>query len=183
MSVALLFIDIETLGVTPDSAIWEVAAARVEDGRIQGTMSTFVKHNPDAIDPDLPPSFQVDYRKRYDPETAQPPRKVLDTITRYAEGRAIVCGSNPGFDTRMLEALAGAHGVPPPPWHYHPIDVPTLVHGYLLGRGINPTPPWKSDFLSRIIGVDPDQFDRHTAMGDVEWVMAQWDAVMGGAAR
>lgn len=23
-------------------------------------------------------------------------------------------------------------------------------------------------------------YARHTAMGDVQWVMAQWDAIMGG---
>ena len=41
-------------------------------------------------------------------------------------------------------------------------------------------PPWSSDGLSSAVGVDPEQFERHTAMGDVRWVMAQWDAVMGG---
>jgi hypothetical protein len=43
------------------------------------------------------------------------------------------------------------------------------------------TPPWDSEALSRALGVDPDTFARHTAMGDVRWAMAIHDQVMGGA--
>lgn len=39
-------------------------------------------------------------------------------------------------------------------------------------------PPWDSDDLSRVVGVDPDQFDRHTALGDARWARAIYDTVM-----
>lgn len=42
-------------------------------------------------------------------------------------------------------------------------------------------PPWDSEAVSRAVGVNPDDFERHTAMGDVRWAMAIYDAVMGGA--
>jgi hypothetical protein len=29
---------------------------------------------------------------------------------------------------------------------------------------------------------DPDQFDRHTALGDARWAKAMFEAVMGGPA-
>jgi hypothetical protein len=70
----------------------------------------------------------------------------------------------------------------PDPWHYHLIDVENLVAGYLAARGELIPPPWKSDQLSAAVGVDPNDFGRHTAMGDVLWTRAQWDAVMGARA-
>ena len=41
------------------------------------------------------------------------------------------------------------------------------------------TPPWDSDALSRAVGVNPDDFDRHTALGDARWAKAMYEAVMG----
>jgi hypothetical protein len=87
-------------------------------------------------------------------------------------------------------------------WHYHVIDVEALAAGYLaairqdaaeLGYHDRPdTPqyehegnleiarlPWKSDSLSRAVGVEPDDFDRHTALGDARWAKAIYEAVMG----
>lgn len=37
--------------------------------------------------------------------------------------------------------------------------------------------PIDSEAISREVGVDPDKFDRHTALGDVLWARAIWDAV------
>jgi hypothetical protein len=31
--------------------------------------------------------------------------------------------------------------------------------------------------LSRALGVDPDAYDRHTALGDARWVRAQYDTI------
>jgi hypothetical protein len=58
-------------------------------------------------------------------------------------------------------------------WHYHLIDVEALIAGRLAIA-----PPWKSDDLSRAIGVEPpsDQ-DRHTAIGDARWVKQMYEAV------
>jgi hypothetical protein len=67
-----------------------------------------------------------------------------------------------------------------PTWHYYPQDFVTLTVGYLAGQG-KPVPPlpWRSDDLSRLIGVEPpgDQ-DRHTALGDATWAARVWDAIM-----
>ena len=99
-------------------------------------------------------------------------------------------GAVPNFDTERLALLLRAHGFEPP-WHYHLIDVENLAVGYLAGRGDNPAPdaigrhvslPWDSNALSLAVGVDPDRFARHTAMGDVLWARAIYDTVMGGVA-
>lgn len=73
-----------------------------------------------------------------------------------------------------------------PPWHYHLIDVENLAVGWLAALPLGDprrdalTLPWNSDDMSRAVGVDPDRFKRYTAMGDVRWAMAIYDAVMGG---
>lgn len=41
-----------------------------------------------------------------------------------------------------------------------------------------PDLPWDSDNLSRMVGVDPDRFDRHTAMGDALWTQAIYDRIV-----
>ena len=48
----------------------------------------------------------------------------------------------------------------------------------MTGIKVLPGLPWNSDTLSNAVNVDPERFDRHTAMGDVRWVMAQYDRIM-----
>jgi hypothetical protein len=42
-------------------------------------------------------------------------------------------------------------------------------------------PPWDSEVLSRAVGVDPNAYERHTALGDARWARDIYDAVTGGA--
>lgn len=175
----LLFLDTETVGINPAAPIWEIAAVRIEPTGSATHFETLVAHDPGDWLLTLPKLFVDDYKKRYDADQAAHPRVAVERLAKITEG-AIVCGSNPSFDIERLERLAYQQQLPEPfGWHYHPFDIPTLAHGYLLGRGIAPAPPWKSDFLSRIVGVDPADFDRHTAMGDCEWTLAMWKAVTG----
>lgn len=45
------------------------------------------------------------------------------------------------------------------------------------------TPPWRSDDLSRLCGVEPPtKEERHTALGDARWVKRWYDHIIGGAA-
>lgn len=98
-----------------------------------------------------------------------------------------LCGAVPSFDEERLRRLLRSRGVVPR-WHYHLIDVEALAAGYVIGRCQSPIaqatsdevarPPWKSNDLSRAVGVDPDQFDRHTALGDARWAKAIYERVM-----
>ncbi len=106
---------------------------------------------------------------------------VLAEVERLTRG-AVLHGSNPSFDMETLGARMRAAGICPS-WHYHPEDVATLAHGWLLGAG-KPVPrrpdgTVKSDDISRACGVDPDLFDRHTALGDCRWMRALYDVVTG----
>lgn len=170
----LLFLDVETLGLQEDSPIWEIALLHVTaHGQMREKWTCFVKHDPRLMDPQLPDAFIEDYNKRFVGSRALDPIEAFDAVSHFAEG-SHVCGSNPSFDMERIEKLDPARTMA---WHYHPLDIPTLVHGYLLGKGVAPAPPWKSDYLSRIVGVDPADFDRHTAMGDCLWTFAMWEAV------
>lgn len=60
------------------------------------------------------------------------------------------------------------------PWHYHHADI-----GSILGGALRRPPQWDSAELSRAIGVDPDKYPRHTALGDAQWVLDRYDAVYG----
>lgn len=112
-------------------------------------------------------------------------------------------GAVPSFDERFVtKALRKGNGVHC--WHYQPIDVETLAVGWILGMseatatlsaaaGEGTTsgerelaevaellrmPPWDSETISNVIGVNPDLFERHSALGDCRWAEAIWDLIM-----
>lgn len=106
----------------------------------------------------------------YDAPAVGDVHRILDVLPQIAEltsGRAIIHGSNPSFDTDMLARGMGEMGFEPT-WHYHPEDVPSVARGWLLGRG--DWAPRKSDVISSCCGIDPDDYDRHSALGDCRWL-------------
>ena len=113
---------------------------------------------------------------------ARPEIDVMIDIEELTRGAHLV-GAVPGFDAEVLAARMRAHGICPA-WHYHLQDFETLIAGYLAGQG-KPVPllPWRSDDLSRLIGVEPPEpGERHTAIGDATWGARVWDAIMGAPA-
>lgn len=87
------------------------------------------------------------------------------------------------FDEHTLWDLLRANGECPM-WHYHIIDVEALAAGWLRwqsdqAKRVFAQPPWKSTDLSLAVGVNPDSFARHSAMGDARWAKAIYEAVMG----
>ena len=103
---------------------------------------------------------------------------------------AHLVGAVISFDEERLRRLLRRHRACPS-WHYHLIDVEALAAGWLAcetgytesvgtpAEGFDPRPPWDSNALSAAVGVEPDKFDRHTALGDAYWARAIHDAVMG----
>lgn len=120
-------------------------------------------------------------------------------FARITRGLHLV-GAVVSFDAERLGRLLRAQGQLPE-WHYHLIDVEALGVGYLSAMIASArrdtqwessdvprwhdeaaaviAPPWKSDDLSRALGVVPGQFDKHTALGDARWARAMYEAVMG----
>jgi DNA polymerase III epsilon subunit-like protein len=185
----LLFLDTETTGLGRDDEVWEIAAV-LRDDNGERTFHAFIDHD-EGKAAALPEPFRANYLARYNERVAITPRDAVAVLSEMCAGRPQVVGAVPSFDTVRLERMALRFGVKLG-WHYHLIDVENVVLGYLLAERpkaltidrlsmINDalTRPWKSDKLSRALGVNPDDYPRHTAMGDVRWVMAQWDMVNG----
>lgn len=193
----LVFLDTETttLALKP-SVIWEVAAkVWLPSGEFE-EYHRFVQHDRDLLD--LPPAFLADYEERYDRVNAIDPvlfaEEIEDLFNRARSStgeKPHLVGMVPDFDAyRIRAALERARLLLPgqdAPWHHHLVDVEALTVGYLAanqrysGDPVRvPHPPWRSDDVSHAAGVDPADYERHTAMGDVLWAEALYRKVMFG---
>ena len=173
----LVFLDCETLGLGINDPIWEIAAIRRES---DGTENRYHFHVSDAEGRRLTPpgGFPDRFRADFDARSGQvpplPPCTLRPLLRNLFSDRSHIVGAVPNFDTERIEHQLGVSG-----WHHHLIDVEALAVGWLRGRG-RPMPdlPWDSDTMSRMVGVDPDRFDRHTAMGDALWTQAIYDRIV-----
>lgn len=173
----IVFMDTECLGLDPAAPVWEFAAIRRTPSGNEDRFHCFISHSPHPFLSSLPDEFRRDYLMRYRAGDALTKRQAAKLIEEATIG-ATVIGAVPSFDTVRLGRLLALCGRNPEPWHYHLCDVENLVVGFLAAKGELITPPWHSNELSAAVGVDPDMFERHTAMGDAEWCQAQYDAVM-----
>lgn len=200
----IAFVDTETTGLSLDDEIWEFAAiVREEDGS-ETTCHMFIEHDPAKCNR-LPRDFLADHRARF-PQSSSPqwhddvvPQEdaAMTIAALLGDNKTHIVGCVPNFDTERLALLLRRFGMEPR-WHYHLLDVENLAVGWLNGvaaraideakmRGEEPPrldrsrtlPPWDSEAISRAVGVDPDRFERHTALGDVRWAAALFDAVTG----
>jgi hypothetical protein len=189
----ICFIDTETDGVHPGRKVWEIALIRRDD-QGQREVSFFVDIDLSTADP-----FGLKVGRFYDrhpwgrvisgldqPDPvaswADPGFKTqLDAariVARMTHGAHLI-GAVPNFDSEVFDRLLRDNGLCPS-WHYHLIDVEALAVGYAAAKGLAIAPPWKSDDLMEIIGVEkPSEQERHTALGDARWCVKTYDAVMG----
>lgn len=179
-----VFLDTECLGLHRAAPIWEFAAIRIEDDGTESAREHFqIQHNPNLCGihwpSTLPEQLFADYVNRYKPEAALTQHDAAHRIAAIVAGNATIAGSNPGFDMERLADLLDEFDITPG-WHYHPLDVPTIALGWLAAIDGVPPRPWKSDALSCAVYVEPSDFARHTAAGDVEWSLALYRAVTGG---
>lgn len=191
----IVFVDTETTGIHPGRKVWEVAMIRRDE---TGDTETefFVEVDLSDADP-----FGLNVGRFYERhplgrslsgrgDDPRPPLLIpyhaAHEVAMITHGAHLV-GAVPNFDAETLAPLLREHKLIPA-WHYHLIDVEALAVGYLYGRwaasgaaGVRDVSlPWKSSDLSLAVGVDPEQFDRHTALGDAKWARAIYDAITGG---
>lgn len=193
----LAFVDTETLGLDADhQPVWEV-------GLIDSAGAEhhwFLQVTPRELTLAHPMALEIGrFDERYDPLAATSPALFAHHFAGLVRGCHLV-GAVVSFDEERIRRMCWAAGAPVT-WHYHIIDVEPLAAGYVLGQfvaiqdvGRNPEadgptqeeveqalPPWDSNSLSLAVGVDPEDFDRHTALGDARWAKALYEAVLGGA--
>jgi len=195
---ALVFVDLESTGLDPDRhEIYEIGLIDgngaelhlwISDAPLQTADSTALRIG--RYYERWPERRQLEQFTRPSPVIADrfnpwlvefPSPSVIDGktaawIVAAATAGAHLIGAVPSFDAAFLDRLLRRHNLVPA-WHYHLVCVEALAAGKL---GI--PPPWNSGELSRKVGVEPKDFDRHTALGDARWARAIYDAVMGGAA-
>ena len=172
----ICILDTETTGLRPDDEIWEFFGRRREADGTSTDLHLFIEHDKSKAQ-QLPASFFADYKDRC-PNKPIPREVAAKAIQDFTLGAHLV-GANPAFDAEKLAILLRAHGLEPK-WNYHLIDIETVVLGYLLASRADVGVPWRSEELSKELGVHPAAFERHTAQGDVSWVEAQFDFVMKG---
>lgn len=172
------FVDCETTGLDPERhEIWEVGL--IVDGTQKAWMLPVEMALADPMALAVGGFHQRHQSGLASPTNTMPPthtRLFAQSFGRLTYGRHLV-GAVVSFDAAFLTKLLRAEGVLPA-WHYHLVDVEALVAGMY---GI--VPPWDSESLSRLVGVDPSAFERHTALGDARWAQAMYDAVMAKGAK
>lgn len=197
MTPVLAAFDLETTGlyVNRGHEPWDIAAIIRRDGLADEEHQWFVRPDLSKADPD---ALRVGryYERTRDLKAAgsraagpkwSDPAKVAAELAQLLDG-AIIIGAVPSFDQRMIERFLVLRGQSLTA-HYQPCDVETLALGYLHGhrrsqiafgekpRFAIPDWPLSSEKLSRAIGIDPADYDRHTAIGDCRWALAQYDAI------
>lgn len=116
-------------------------------------------------------------------EVVSDPFTAAKLIADFTRGTHLV-GNCISFDAERMERFLRAWEQCPG-WHYHIIDIEPIIVGYMRAlqkynedADVDLSLPYKSSALSAYIGVsEPSDEERHTAMGDAEWVKRQWDAV------
>lgn len=176
----LCFIDTETTSLDRYTReVWEVAMVRREPDGTETSFEAMVAGV--DLSEASPVSLKIGrFYDRYDMAYAtelgryamssryDAASEVARHVERMTRGAHLVAAV-PSFEDTGLAPLLKRHQLAPA-WHYHLVCIENVLAGYF---GV--VPPYSSDELSMRIGVDPAQFERHTAMGDVRWVMAQWD--------
>ena len=183
----LAFVDCETTGVHPGRRAWEIAVIRRDDAgerRLHLQVRDVDLSNADPMGLKVGGFYERHTQYGYSDGTrAMSEGLVAESLERFTRGAHLV-GVVPSFDAETFDDMLRRHGRIPA-WHYHLIDVEAMAVGWLAGKyaatglTLPLTPPWKSDELSRACGIEPPpEAQRHTAMGDAEWAMRWYDALL-----
>ncbi|MCW2903366.1 MAG: hypothetical protein JWO67_5631, partial [Streptosporangiaceae bacterium] len=183
----LVFLDTETTGIHPGRRVWEIAMIR-RDENGDREISIYVEVDLSAADP-----FGLSIGRFYErhpvgqylsgrigsesyalKKQVRDPLYAAKLVAQWTHGAHLI-GAVPNFDAETLTGLLRDHGLIPA-WHYHLCDVENLAVGYLAAKGEPLSPPWDSEVLSAKLGVDPSQYERHTALGDARWARDVYDA-------
>jgi hypothetical protein len=189
---SVCFVDTETTGLDPERhEIWEVGLILPDGTEREWQLPVdLAKADPIALNIGR-------FHDRRDARAVDSLQDFARDFVGFTRGLHLA-GAVVSFDAeRLWKLLRGANQCPM--WHYHIIDVEALAAGWLVGSfsaiqevGKNPEAdgptveevreawlPWDSNALSLAVGVDPEDFDRHTALGDCRWAKAIYENVMG----
>jgi hypothetical protein len=209
MSRRALILDCETTSLWPDypgrtGTIWELATIEYGTGRTEHVW----RAEPDLAVAD-PGALQVNRYYEATRKMRQRDVKVHDLagmdlsarvaswsdpallaaeVARRLDGVTLICAS-PTFDAPYVSAFLTAYGQSRQPWHHRARDIGSMAWGYLNGlrhryagdEDAVPLPPLdaSTDDFARALAVDPDSFERHSALGDCRLAAAMLDVILG----
>jgi DNA polymerase III epsilon subunit-like protein len=168
--VNYLYLDTETTGLHDDSQVWNLAWILETNGQEVGRRDMLITHR-DA--PSVWVLKNTRYVERFTALDAYPVRlssamMILEGYVRVCPGDTYLVGAVPSFDDYRLRRIGA------PPWHYHLIDVETLVMGHFGLRW----PPSLREIAERtgVVNARP-----HDAMSDAQhvrdihhWLLDEW---------
>lgn len=198
-------LDCETTSLKPDyetgsGVIWELAVISREDGIAQ-----LWRMKPDLTQAD-PSALAVgryyertgDMCRRCQPDRVHDltlnedddaahwsgPEALAAHVAPLLSGATLVA-ANPSFDAGFLTAFLNTHGQAAT-WHYRLRDIGSMAWAWLQAHRLphhlgTPAMDAGTDDLARAMGVDPDGFERHSALGDCRLVAAMLDVIEGGS--
>jgi hypothetical protein len=205
-----LVIDTETTSLTPDyetgaGVIWELAVIDRADGtrHLWRMEPDLAKADPGALqvgrfyERTLKMSWHSSDTGGERPEAvydlhaadwaywSQP--RALAAVLAPLLDRATLIAANPTFDAGFLAAFLRRYGQAPT-WHYRLRDIGSMAWGYLQAKHLPHHIPLvamdaSTDDFARALRVEPDDYERHTAMGDCQLADAMLDVIEWGGTR
>jgi DNA polymerase III alpha subunit (gram-positive type) len=162
----IVFCDTETTGLRPlTHEIWELAAVKLDTDSDQVTGEFLIQLELANLAAASPKALEVGgFHERYDAASAVAPQRAMAEFCAFAED-AVLAGLNISFDVAFLQAALNRYDRQPS-WHYSPVDVKSM-----LGLATGLTPPWSSDQLAEAIGINPSDYERHSALADCHYTL------------
>ena len=168
-------VDVETTGLRADDQVWEVGLIVVQP---DGKKAEYQW----ALEPDLSLADSTSLRmthfyERLDglPAWSDPEAFAREFATLTAN--AVLLGACTNFDANHIERILRTHGWAPA-WNYHLLDIENIIAGWL---GLEP--PWNSTLIQEVMGIEVDEREKHTALGDARWAWRLYEAWLAQVAQ
>jgi hypothetical protein len=192
----IVFADTETTSLRPDRRIWNIGLIIRYAGQ-QDLEQEIIIRDVDLTHAD-PMGLRIGHFWERHPMVSGEPGAVLmvadersaaywlmervrPTVRHTSEGTLIepvhIAGAVPNFDVEGFAAMFARHGLCWPA-HYHLLDVGNIALGSLAARGKQVGLPYTGEAVSELLGLDMNQYEKHTALGDARWARDHYDAAM-----
>jgi DNA polymerase III epsilon subunit-like protein len=199
MSRPVIVLDLETTGL--DSELHEVWEAAVIELLPAGRIEHVWRIEPvRQMDEEALKVNQYRYRTRLMRSDDRNPLG-LHGLPYWSGARAVssalvgllddvtIVGATPQFDQGFLTPMLARYGFRSTPWHHRARDIGSMAHGYLaamIRAGRMPLaslPPVDSstDVYAVALGLDPADYQRHSALGDCRLIADMYDTIAGPA--
>jgi len=167
---AELFLDTETTGTDPTKhRVWEIGALK-RDGDSISELEVQIITN-DLGQADKRALEICHFKNRYDESRTVSVEEALSELINFSQN-TVLLGLNISFDITFLRFMAERENLEfDPGWHYSAVEVKSYAAGAL---GLDPNRP--SHIFAQKLGIDQDDYLRHSALADCYYTADIYDA-------